>query len=129
MRPRSQALWLPQAGKFMRRIGSLRLTSMLALLCASSGCASVPKSPEAAQADEMIAGQVYSALNADPVFFFRHVDVRVDDGTVYLAGYVWSDLAIYRAQRVASAVPGVKRVVDQLELEREGRSSGGSRGR
>jgi osmotically-inducible protein OsmY len=75
--------------------------------------------------DEVLAGAVYSALNADPMYYFRHVDVTVDSGVAHLSGYVWSTDAIYRARHIASQTPGVTRVVsNQLELERNGRSGG-----
>jgi osmotically-inducible protein OsmY len=68
----------------------------------------------------LTAEQVYDALSADPTYFFRHVDVQVQHGVVTLSGYVWSAPAIYRAEKIAAGVPGVTRVVDQMELERNG---------
>jgi osmotically-inducible protein OsmY len=65
------------------------------------------------------AEQIYDALNADPTYFFRHVDVQVQQGVVTLGGYVWSTPALYRAEKIAAGVPGVTRVVDQMELERD----------
>jgi osmotically-inducible protein OsmY len=74
--------------------------------------------------DEVLANAVYSDLNADPKYYFRHVDVRVDNGVAHLSGYVWSTDAIYRARTIARNVPGVTDVVtSQLELERNGRDS------
>jgi osmotically-inducible protein OsmY len=70
--------------------------------------------------DAVVTEQVYHALNADPTYFFRHVDVQVQDGVVTLSGYVWSTPAIYRAERITSGVSGVTRVIDQMELERDG---------
>jgi osmotically-inducible protein OsmY len=85
------------------------------------GCATfAPKSAEQAQSDEITAQRVYAALNADPTYYFRHVDVRVDRGVAYLGGYIWSTQAIYRARRIAAAVPGVDHVVNAMELERQG---------
>jgi hypothetical protein len=75
--------------------------------------------------DEVLANIVYSELNADPIYYFRHVDVQVDNGVAHLSGYVWSTDAIYRARKIASQTPGVTGVVtNQLELERNGRSGG-----
>ncbi len=91
-------------------------------------CSTPPKSAEQIRADESIGQQVYSALNADPIYFYRHVDVRVDDGVADLSGYVWSADAIYRARQITRAVRGVKRVVtSHLELEREGLNRGHGR--
>jgi osmotically-inducible protein OsmY len=72
-----------------------------------------------------VADSVYAALNADPAYFYRHVDVRVEDGVADLSGYVWSTEAIYRAREITRQVSGVTRVVtSHLELEREGHANG-----
>jgi osmotically-inducible protein OsmY len=74
--------------------------------------------------DEVLANIVYTQLNADPTYYFRHVDVRVDDGVADLSGYVWSTDAIYAARKIASNVPGVTGVrTSQLQLERNGRDN------
>jgi osmotically-inducible protein OsmY len=79
-------------------------------------------------AGELLANAVYSKLNANPTYYFRHVDVRLQGGVAYLTGYVWSTDAIYAARRIARSVPGVADVVTtQLELERNGHSSGVTR--
>jgi osmotically-inducible protein OsmY len=92
-----------------------------------AGCFTSPsRSPEQAQADEAAAQQIYEALNADPTYYFRHVDVRVDDGVAELTGYIWDTEALYKAKEIAAGVPGVKRVVNDMELEREGLHGGGS---
>jgi osmotically-inducible protein OsmY len=75
--------------------------------------------------DAVTAEQVYAALNADPIYYFRHVDVNVRDGVATLSGYVWVPQAIYHAQKIAARVPGVTRVVDQMELVREGAAASG----
>jgi osmotically-inducible protein OsmY len=105
----------------------------------SASCASVPPTPapvaaaqsirsEVGASDEVLANAVYSELNADPIYYFRHVDVKVDNGVAHLSGYVWSTDAIYRARRVASNVPGITGVLtNQLELERNGRDTGVTR--
>jgi osmotically-inducible protein OsmY len=115
-------------------------TSWTVLLIAGAtlivSCASAPPQPSATQSmrsevgasDEVLTNTVYSELNADPIYYFRHVDVRVDNGIAHLSGYVWSTDAIYRARRVASNVPGITGVTtNQLELERNGRDTGTTR--
>jgi osmotically-inducible protein OsmY len=89
---------------------------------------SPPKSPEQAYADKATAEQIYAALNADPIYYYRHVDVRVDGGVAQLSGYIWDTDALYRAKQIAASVPGVRRVVNQMELEREGSRGGGHSG-
>jgi osmotically-inducible protein OsmY len=83
-----------------------------------------PESP----AEQNLASTVYSALNASPIYYFRHVDVTVDDGVAQLSGYVWSTDAIYEARRIARNVPGIIAVrTNQLQLERNGRDTGPAR--
>jgi osmotically-inducible protein OsmY len=77
-----------------------------------------PARDVAGTSDEAIAKAITSALNADPHHFFRHVNVRVDNGVANLSGFVWSSQAINRARTIASKVPGVTRVVtSNLTLE------------
>jgi osmotically-inducible protein OsmY len=111
---------------------------LVASVSALVACVSVPpKSPEQERTratasvraelgvtDEVLANAVYADLNADPKYYFRHVDVRVDNGVAHLSGYVWTTDAIYRARTIARNVPGVTGIVtSQLELERNGRDS------
>lgn len=99
-------------------------------------CATVAPAPAAGSgsesagnqqsADDVLASSIYAALNADPIYYFRHVDVKVHHGVAQLSGYVWSTDAIYRARAIAAHTKGVTRVVsNQLELERNGRGTGG----
>jgi osmotically-inducible protein OsmY len=102
----------------------LAATVALAVACATTA----PQSPAAESPDAALANRIYIALNADPNYFFRHVDVSVVDGVADLRGYVWTTYAIYRARQIATGVPGVRSVVtSSLELEREGRTNGRSR--
>jgi osmotically-inducible protein OsmY len=76
--------------------------------------------------DDILANAVHAALNADPTYYYRHVDVQVDNGVAHLSGLVWSTDAIYRARTITGRVPGITGVVtSQLELERNGRDTGG----
>jgi osmotically-inducible protein OsmY len=107
-----------------------RLLAGISVVLLTAACASAPpESPAQVQADRVLADKVASALDADPVHYFRHVDVQADDGKVSLTGYVWSNDSVLQAKRVASQVPGVTSVADQLELERAGGTAGGSSGR
>jgi osmotically-inducible protein OsmY len=68
--------------------------------------------------DEALTKAIYSALEADPNHYFRHVTVRVDKGVATLGGFVHSSSSIYRARTIASKVPGVTHVVtSNLQLE------------
>ena len=98
----------------------------LAVACSTNPAKSPPG--EQITANDLLANAVYSKLNADPLYYFRHVSVSVDHGVAHLSGYVWSTDAIYRARYVARSVPGISAVVtSQLELERNGRSDGVAR--
>jgi hypothetical protein len=105
------------AGKVTNTFATIGALALLTLT-ASTGLAVT--SPVRPHTDVVTAEQVYAALNADPIYYFRHVDVDVENGVVTLSGYVWDTPALYHAQRIAAHVPGVTRVVDQMELEREG---------
>jgi osmotically-inducible protein OsmY len=108
---------------------------MVTASCATSPPPS-PMPPEATQtaraqqraAEDVVANYIYSQLNADPVYYYRHVDVRVSGDVAILSGYVWDTQAIYRAREIAGQVPGITRVVtSQLELERNGNKGGVTR--
>ena len=116
-----KALW-------SRSAGSMAVVSTFALLAACATNVPRPPPAPATLADQALANQVYVALNADPWYFFRHVDVRVDHGVADLSGYVWSADALYQARQITSAVPGIRRVVtSNLELERNGLANGVTR--
>jgi osmotically-inducible protein OsmY len=80
---------------------------------------SAPPAQDVAPAsDEAMTKAIYSALNDDPHYFFKHVTVSVDNGVATLSGFVHSSSSIYRARTIASNVPGVTRVVtSNLTLE------------
>lgn len=123
--------------------GKWRIRWTLALLAAATltvSCASAPPRSaephsaanstrsEVGATDQILANTVYSELNADPIYYFRHVDVTVDEGVAHLSGYVWSADAIYQARKIALQVPGVTGVsTNQLELERNGKDAGPAR--
>jgi hypothetical protein len=103
----------------------MAVVATLAVSCAATPPpASMPRGAvsalvEQGDADQRLADAVYSALNADPIYFYRHVDVSVADGVADLSGYVWSTDAIYRARKIARGVSGITGVATtHLELER-----------
>jgi osmotically-inducible protein OsmY len=83
-------------------------------------CATTPKTTSQMQADKETVNEVQSALNSDRVLYARHIVVQADDGVVQLSGYVWNPDDISEAERVAANVTNVKKVVNDLELERNG---------
>jgi osmotically-inducible protein OsmY len=93
----------------------------LSVYCASAS--PQPTAPPGGQpgqvtTDETLTKAVYSTLNADPNYYFRHVHVSVDKGVATLSGHVDSGAAITRARKTASKVPGVTRVLThQLQID------------
>jgi osmotically-inducible protein OsmY len=99
---------------------------ILAALALNAGCSTVPpRSPQQLRADEATTDRITLALDEEPVYFFRHVDVDVQNGVATLSGYVWTTDALYVAQQITRRVPGVTRVVNRMELEREAERGGG----
>jgi len=85
------------------------------------GCATTPyKTSEQQLNDKDTAVAVQSALSSSKSIYSQHITVQADNGVVHLGGYVWSDFDMYEAQRIAESAPGVTRVVNEMELEREG---------
>ena len=100
--------------------------AVLASAAVLTACASAPpKSPEQERADAATAERVYAALDANPIYYFRDVEVSVDYGVAQLSGYVWTTDALYGAEQIARRVPGVTGVRDKMELERQGNRGGG----
>jgi len=110
---------------------ALERTGVLILLVAgaaalAAACVSAPpKSPEQERADAATAERVYTALENNPIYYFRDVEVEVDNGVARLSGYVWTTDALYRAQEIARRVAGVTAVENAMQLEREGNRGGG----
>lgn len=99
----------------------LAATAGLAVACATAP----PKSAEQERADAATTERVYAALESNPIYYFRDVEVSVDYGIARLSGYVWTTNALYHAQMIARSVPGVASVRSQMELERQGNRGGG----
>jgi osmotically-inducible protein OsmY len=77
-------------------------------------------------ADNRIARQVYDNLSADKVDYYKHVTVSADHGIVTLGGSVATTEALNKAKKIASGVPGVTKVIDQMTLERPPNNPSGS---
>lgn len=97
----------------------------LAVLCGMAACASGPPKTDAQeQADRATAERVEAALNADRSLFAKHITAHADNGVVRLTGYVWEATDFQEATFIASNVPGVTKVVNDLELNRNGNDNG-----
>jgi osmotically-inducible protein OsmY len=122
-------MWLTPATpwrwmRFERKGGAFAI--LVASAAAVVACSSAPpKSQEQERADAATAERVYAALDQNPIYYFRDVEVSVDYGVVRLSGYVWTTYALYHAQEIARRVPGVTGVQNSMELERQGNRGGG----
>jgi BON domain len=97
----------------------------MAVLCGLVACASSPpKSDAQLQADKVMGERVEAALNADKALFAKHITAHADNGVVRLTGYVWETSDFQEAVSIAEGVPGVTRVVNDLELNRNGNENG-----
>jgi osmotically-inducible protein OsmY len=97
----------------------------VAVLCGIASCSSGPPTTDAqAQADKVMAERVEAALNADRSLFAKHITAHADNGVVRLTGYVWEASDFEEAVYIAQGVPGVTKVVNDLELNRNGNDNG-----
>ncbi len=92
----------------------------VAVLCSLIACATGPKTDAQRQVDMETAARVQTALNADKLLYSKHIVVRADDGVVRLSGYVWDPPDLLEAEQIAELVQGVSKVVNELELQRNG---------
>ena|ERR1700739_4660347 len=99
---------------------------LAAVVAVAAACStSSPKLPDQERADAATAERIYAALEANPIYYFRDVEVSVDYGVAHLSGYVWTTDELFHAQEIARRVPGVTRVQNAMELERQGNRGGG----
>jgi len=77
-----------------------------------------PLEPEKQAVDEnkVLAGKVKTALGADPALKLLAIDAGASDGVVTLYGTADNKANRDRAARVASGVPGVKSVKNELVI-------------
>lgn len=98
------------------------LTAIVLMLTVqpSSAQAQDPSASSASQAtgaDADAAAKVKSALNSNPTFDGRHVDVGMDKGKVVLRGFVQSSEALQEATRIATKAAGDHKVVNRLSIK------------
>lgn len=66
--------------------------------------------------DEAVVRQVQIALSSNPVLDDRHVTISAKDSVVTLSGFVQDAWDLIALRRVARRTPGVKRIVNDVEL-------------
>jgi osmotically-inducible protein OsmY len=91
----------------------------LAALCGVVACAT-SRTDAQREADKATAARVQAALEADRALYAKHIFVSVTNGVVRLSGYVWDPPDLNEARSTAELVPGVTRVVNDLELQQNG---------
>jgi osmotically-inducible protein OsmY len=105
--------------RLIKRMGYIGVA--MAVLFGVAACASGPPKTEAQrEADKVTAERVEAALSADRTMYAKHISVHADNGVVYLSGYVWDRPDYDNATSVAENVPGVTRVVNDLEFQQNG---------
>jgi BON domain len=72
-------------------------------------------------ADEQLQKRVQGALHSDPYFYDRHVTVSVENGDVFLRGFVASEWDLQDAIIIANKAAGDRRVIDDLSIKMGGR--------
>ncbi len=87
----------------------------LALVLLVSGCATHHHYDSSSERDRMISQQVANGLNNQP-YHYPGVNVSTLDRVVELQGYVNTPAQKAQAAEIASAVPGVRRVIDKLTV-------------
>jgi hyperosmotically inducible periplasmic protein len=97
---------------------SLTLAASLGVTAAITGLAGCAHTSDRtfgqAWDDHTTASHVKDALNKEPVFKFPQVDVKSLDRVVQLSGFVQTEEQRQRAGEIASTVPGVKEVVNNI---------------
>jgi osmotically-inducible protein OsmY len=103
----------------MNRISCTALA--MVCVCGVVACATGPRKTEAEQqADNATVQRVQQALDADRTLYDRHIIIRADNGVVRLSGFVWTQEDLVEAESVTGSIQGVSRVVNELELQRNG---------
>jgi hypothetical protein len=82
---------------------------LLAVLAAAIGCAKAPT-------DDQIASEIQNKLNSDSGLQGKQLIVQADKGSVTLSGQVDNDAQRDAAARYASSEPGVKQIVNNLQV-------------
>lgn len=90
----------------------------LLLVLALAGCRPAPFShSEQQNRDDALAKEVRSALLESRRLNLSRIDVAVEDGTVYLSGEASNSDSKFEAEHLARRIPGVKSVVNHLEVQ------------
>jgi osmotically-inducible protein OsmY len=103
----------------------------MALACFATAAATAPIDERAieqivvtaqrrAVADGVLEQSITAALVSHPYFDANHITVTVQDGIAHLHGMLQDDWDLRIALRTARRIPGVRRVVHDIEINRGG---------
>ena len=92
----------------IRKFATMSL-AVLSVAALAAGCSSTQK-------DQTLATDIKAKMFSDPQVKAAKVDVAVKDGEATLSGEVPDDGARYEAFKIATDTPGVKHVVDKMEV-------------
>jgi osmotically-inducible protein OsmY len=101
--------------RFIARL-SRAAVAVAALLGALACSTPDTRTPQERKADQALAQRVRAELERDPYVYAQHIDVDANRGVVRLSGKVGSDSDLRGVLRIATGVPGVQRVDDELEI-------------
>jgi hypothetical protein len=74
------------------------------------------KARKLSKTDEEVKEQVETALHSDRFIFSEHVTIKSKDGVVTLSGIAVDYWDVIAMKRLVRRMPGVKRVVDNLDI-------------
>jgi osmotically-inducible protein OsmY len=96
---------------------ALRAAIAMAIVLGAVACSTPDTRTEAERtADRALANKVVLALLDGRYLDADHIEVEARRGAVRLSGKVGSDSDLREALRIAAAVPGVQRVIDQIQV-------------
>ena len=110
---------------FMRNLKSLAVVTSLTAAaavtlitgCKTSSQSSSDRSEGRIVDDKEIASSVEKRLKSEPVYKFNDVEVKTFDGIVQLSGFVNMEDQRRRAAEIATQVPGVVEVQNNISLK------------
>jgi osmotically-inducible protein OsmY len=103
-------------------LGALGLHAIAAVAQPTGTAQAAPPASDTAASgqelsDQALVERVQAALQADPYVFNKHITVSVESGAVVLRGFVFSDLDLRSAVRIATKAAGNARVINYLTIK------------
>ncbi len=99
---------------------------ILSLFLACSAClvsCGTPPARTQAQIDanHHLQDEIRMRLNKAPRIYVPHINISADDGVVKFSGIVTDEYEMNETLRIARKVPGVTKVINEMEIDRDGR--------